>query len=104
MAASRYHESVEDFRRRTPRVYGEPAAPGEEPAPATATATATQEVAPPRPNASTIEGAIQGIGLMAAAVVSDDPLVRRRARPVVLVLRVAVAAMLLAILVALLDG
>jgi hypothetical protein len=102
MAASRYHESVEDFRRRTPRVYGEPAAPGEEPEPATA--TATQEVAPPRPNASTIEGAIQGIGLMAAAAVSDDPLVRRRARPVVLVLRVAVAAMLLAILVALLDG
>jgi hypothetical protein len=78
MVDSPYHESWDEFRRHTPRVYGEPAKPGEEPDPATATAYVEQP--PPRPNMNTIEGMIYGLGQLGSAASGPDPRLRRRAR------------------------
>lgn len=81
MTESPFKMPYAEFRRRTPRVYGQPRDPldpdGEiEPA----TATAVVEHREPDPNPYTIEGLIAGIGKMSTSAAHGDVRARRATR------------------------
>ena len=65
-----YDVTWDEFRRKTPRVYGELREPGEEPDPATATAYVEQPE--PEPNTLTIEGMLKGLSKATSAIASGQ--------------------------------
>lgn len=65
-----YDVTWEEFRRKTPRVYGEKRGPDEEPDPATATAMVEQLEQQPSP--FTIEGMIAGLSKATSAIANEQ--------------------------------
>ncbi|HVU73470.1 MAG TPA: hypothetical protein VHE83_10970 [Mycobacteriales bacterium] len=65
-----YDVTWDEFRRKTPRVYGEKRGEGEEPDPATATAYVEQPE--PEPGMYTIEGMLKGLSKATAAMANGQ--------------------------------